>query len=273
MSEKLIQHPKALCNIVRRIALEAGEITLRYYDDQGFEGQDIKKDGSPVTIADKEAEKFITQNLLETAPSIPVIGEEAVAEGRAPDIKGAEYYWLVDALDGTKEFIKGGEHYTVNIALIHQAKPVLGVVYAPACGLLYAAHGPETAIRWSEETEIDKPISVRKAPKEGLTVVASSSHGNNEELQSYLESYKVQKTVKRASSFKLCTLACGKADLYPRFGPTCFWDIAAGHAVLNGAGGDVIGFESKQSLIYSPDSQDFLNPYFVAFGDTSLSCS
>ncbi len=271
MSEKLLDHPKALCNAVRRIAVEAGDITLKYYDESGFDGQDVKGDGSPVTIADKEAEAFITEKLLELIPSVPVIGEEAVAEKRAPDVKDEPYFWLVDALDGTKEFIKGGDSYTVNIALIHQGGPVLGVVYAPAQGVLYAAHGPGTAIRWSDESETDRPIHVRAAPGEGLTIVASSSHGSQDQLETYLQDFKVQKTIKRASSMKLCTLACGKADLYPRFGPTCYWDIAAGHAVLNGAGGDVLRFDDGQPLSYVPGGEDFLNPYFVAFGDLSLS--
>lgn len=270
MSEKLLEHPKALCNVVKRIALEAGEITLGYFDESGFEGREIKDDGSPVTIADQEAEKFITEKLLETLPDVPVIGEEAVAEGRAPNVSGAAYYWLVDALDGTKEFIKGGENFTVNIALVHEGTPVLGVVYAPAAGALYAAHGPGTATRWLEETDVEKPISARAMPREGLVVVASSSHGSVEKLQAFLEQYKVQKTIKRASSMKLCAIASGKADLYPRFGPTCYWDIAAGHAILNGAGGEVVDFEGRNPLRYVPGEKDYLNPDFIACSDLSL---
>ncbi len=262
---KLLNHPKALCHVVRRIALEAGEITLKYFDESGFDGAQAKGDGSPVTIADKEAEKYITEKLIETLPDIPVIGEEAVAEGRAPDVEGTDYFWLVDALDGTKEFISGGSEYTVNIALIHNYEPILGVVYAPVSGELYAAHGKGTAIKYNDDTETEKAIKTRDVPKEGLVVVSSKSHGSQDDLDTYLQEYKVQKILKRGSSLKICAIAAGKADLYPRFGPTCLWDTAAGHAVLRGAGGDLLSLKDDgSSLTYDPQVLNFLNPDFVA---------
>ena len=262
-STKLLSHPPALCNIVRRIAIEAGEITLEYFDEAGFEGANAKADGSPVTLADQKAEELIEKALKETLPDIPVVGEEAVAEGCCPDLCGAEYFWLVDPLDGTKEFISGSGDYTVNIALIHKGVPVLGVVYAPAKGELYAAHGPGTAVRWLEGTDKEKEIRVRKPPKEGLTVVASRNHGSGDKLDQFLSQYKIEKLIKRGSSLKICAVAAGKADVYPRFGPTCEWDTAAGHAVLLGAGG-VLTDISGASLVYGGADPKYLNPEFIA---------
>ncbi len=267
MSSKLLLHRAALCNRVRRIALEAGQITLDYFDEAGYQGADAKADGSPVTLADQEAEKLIQRQLEEMLPGIPMIGEEASAAGHRPDLAGQEYFWLVDPLDGTKEFISGKGDYTVNIALIHKGEPILGVVFAPAIGELYAGYTEENgnckAVRWLEDTESEKDIQVRKPPKEGLTVVASKSHGSAQRLDQYLSGYKIEKLLKRGSSLKICVIAAGKADLYPRFGPTCEWDTAAGDAVLRAAGGIIRDFEGKP-LVYGGANPQFLNPEFVA---------
>ena len=260
---KLLEHPKALCNIIRRVAVEAGAVTLDYFDEAGYQGADVKGDGSPVTLADQKAEEIIEAALKEATPDVPFVGEESVSGGARPDLSGAESFWLVDPLDGTKEFISGSGDYTVNIALIRGGMPVLGVVYAPVKGELFAAHGEGTAIRWMEDTEKDKPIAVRRPPKEGLTVVASKSHGSGEKLDAYLAQYKVQKLIKRGSSLKICAVAAGKADLYPRFGPTCEWDTAAAHAVLLGAGG-VLTDEAGTPLTYGGTDPKFLNPEFIA---------
>jgi 3'(2'), 5'-bisphosphate nucleotidase len=262
---RLLEHPEALCNIVRRIALEAGEKTLDYFEGRIGIGLDEKSDGSPVTCADKDAEKIITEQLLSYLPDIPIIAEEAVSEGRIPDIDDQGYFWLVDPLDGTKEFISGSGDYTVNIALIYQGLPVLGVVYAPAKDELYAGFGPDTALRWSEDGGKDKPISVRDWPSAGLTIVSSRSHGSAEALEAYLSDYKVQKIVKRGSSLKICAVAAGKADLYPRFGPTCEWDTAAGDAVLRSAGGIMTDIEGHP-LRYGKSAEKFYNPHFIAKG-------
>ncbi len=267
MSSKLLLHRAALCNSIRRIALEAGQITLDYFDESGYEGADAKADGSPVTLADQEAEKLINKKLEEMLPGIPMIGEEASAAGHRPDLSGQEYFWLVDPLDGTKEFISGKGDYTVNIALIHKREPVLGVVYAPAVGELYAGYteenGNRKALRWLEDTESEKDIHVRKPPREGLTVVASKSHGSAQRLDQYLSGHKVEKLIKRGSSLKICVIAAGKADLYPRFGPTCEWDTAAGDAILRAAGGIIKDFQGKP-LVYGGADPHFLNPEFVA---------
>jgi 3'(2'), 5'-bisphosphate nucleotidase len=262
-AEQLLQNPGALCNMVRRIVLEAGEIVLKYFESQDTTHIESKADGSPVSIADREAETFITMSLHQLLPDVPVIGEEAAELGKLPDLTNAEYFWLVDPLDGTKEFISGGTDFTVNVALIHKGEPVLGVVYAPEAGYLYAGHGEGTALRWSAETEHDKFIKVRKSPKEGLTVVSSLHHGDGSKLEKFLEQFKIEKILKRGSSLKICSVAEGKADIYPRFGPTCEWDTAAGDAVLRAAGGVLTDLEGKP-LTYGHADRKFLNPEFVA---------
>lgn len=262
--EKLLQNPQALCNMIRRLAIDAGEITLKYFDGLEDMQVDQKNDDSPVTLADREAEAFIQMSLGQLTPSIPMVGEEGVALDKAPDIKeGAEYFWLVDPLDGTKEFINGTEEFTVNIALIKNGQPFLGVVYAPAKGEMFAGYGEGTAIRWTEEIGEDKSISVRPVPKGGMTVVASKSHSNDEKLGRFLELFKVEKLIKRGSSLKICAVAQGKADIYPRLGPTCEWDTAAGDAVLRAAGGMITDLDG-QPMKYGGTNPKWLNPEFVA---------
>ncbi len=249
--------------MVRRMALEAGEIIMEYYENLDCSHIDTKSDSSPVTHADREAEAYIQKALAEILPGIPVIGEEAVSMGAVPDISAAEYFWLVDPLDGTKEFIRGSQDFTVNIGLIHNKAPVLGVVYAPAKGELYAGYGKEKAIRWLEDSGKEKEISVRPAPAEGLTVVSSRSHGNPEVLEKFLGGYKVARVTRLGSSLKICEIAAGRADIYPRFGPTCEWDTAAAHAVLAAAGGVVTDLQGRD-LAYGGADPKFLNPHFVA---------
>jgi 3'(2'), 5'-bisphosphate nucleotidase len=249
--------------MVRRIAVDAGRITLDYFDDAGFACADAKDDGSPVTVADRKAEEFIIAGLRDIISGIPVVGEESVSAGHIPDLAGAEYFWLVDPLDGTREFVSGSGEYTVNIALIRNGTPMIGVVYAPVPGELYAGCGPGTAVRWLEDNDSEKSIAVRKPPATGLFVVASRSHGCGTEMDHFLSHYKISKIVKRGSSLKLCAVASGKADLYPRFGPTCEWDIAAGDAVLRAAGG-VVSAENGAPFSYGNAGGKFLNPSFIA---------
>ena len=216
--------------------------------------------------ADLAAEKIIEKGLANTTPDIPIIGEEAAAAGRLPLLEGAEYFWLVDPLDGTREFITGSGDYTVNIALIHNGVPVLGVVYAPVPGILYAGFGAGRALKWTEDTGRDKEINVRPAPKEGMTVVASKHHGDSDKLNEFLEGFKVRKLIRRGSSLKICAVAEGKADLYPRFGPTCEWDTAAGDAVLRAAGGAIADLDGRP-FIYGRQDKKFLNGNFIAAPD------
>lgn len=266
---KILQHLPALCNQVRRIAIEAGDLTLEYFDESGYHGADEKADGSPVTIADKKAEDLITAALKNITPDVLIIGEEAAAadaendKGR-PDLREVEYFWLVDPLDGTKEFISGSGDYTVNIALIRNHEPVLGVVYAPAHGELYAACGEGTAIKWIEDSGKERPIEVRELPDKGLTIVSSKSHGKGDKLEKFLSHYKIQKQVQRGSSLKMCVIAAGKGDMYPRFGLTCEWDTAAAHAVLNAAGGCITDIEGNELRYGLGINEKFLNPEFIA---------
>ncbi len=261
---KLLQSPEALCNIVRRVAIDAGEIIHDYFMDLDTLLVEHKDDASPVTEADREAEKFIKAALEKYCPNVPMIGEETVAA--SPDLKledASDYFWLVDPLDGTRNFLEGGEEFTVNIALIKNACPVLGVIYAPIKEELYAGYTGGEAIRWTAETGKDKPITVRPPPVKGLTVLVSRRYGDQSRLSDFLERFKVQKLARKASSLKICTIASGKGDIYPRFGPTCEWDTAAGDAILRSAGGyltDVNG----QALVYGGGNEKWLNPEFVA---------
>ncbi len=266
---KLLTNRKALRNMVRRIAVEAGNITLQYFDEAGYSGADAKADGSPVTLADQKAEIYIEQELKAILPDILMVGEESANERARPDLSKHEYFWLVDPLDGTKEFISGSGEYTVNIALIHNRQPVLGVVYAPVPGDLYAGYidpdGSMEAIIWNDDTKHEKSIRSRTPPDRGLIVVASKNHGSGEKLDQFLEGFKIEKLLKRGSSLKICVIAAGKADLYPRFGPTCEWDTAAGHAVLKAAGGNITKTDGSEFL-YGGDDPKFLNPEFIAAG-------
>ncbi|PZQ44736.1 MAG: 3'(2'),5'-bisphosphate nucleotidase [Micavibrio aeruginosavorus] len=260
---KLLTHLPALCNMVKRTALEAGEITLDYFEEGMQIAADIKADGSPVTIADKRAEEYIIRALQDAVPGIPVIGEEANAAGERHDLKGQEYFWLVDPLDGTKEYAMGSPDYTVNIALIKNNTPVLGVIYAPAHGELFSAHGEGTAVRWLEETNNEKPIRVRKPSAKGLVVIASKNR-SAAEIDKYLEEHKVEKIIRKGSSLKICAVAMGKADLYPGLAETCEWDTAAGHAILNAAGGEIVALDNGQVLTYGDKDGHFNNPKFLA---------
>lgn len=260
---KILNYLPALCNQIRRLAIEAGAVTLEFFDEAGYQGAGLKGDGSPVTLADQKAEALIEKALKEITPEVIIVGEEAASEGYRPDLSTEEYFWLVDPLDGTKEFISGSGDYTVNIALIRNGVPVLGVVYAPVSGDLYAAHGEGTAIKYNDDNETEKSIRVRAAPNDGLTIVSSKSHGSGETLDNFLSHYMIKKQIKRGSSLKICVVAAGKADMYPRFGPTCEWDTAAGHAVLLGAGGHLTDIHGVE-LQYGGTDPKFLNPEFIA---------
>jgi 3'(2'), 5'-bisphosphate nucleotidase len=240
-------------------ARDAGAIELKYYRE-GAAVMD-KADGSPVTLADQEAEKLIFARLKTIAPGIPVVGEEAVEAGSMPEISSGKFF-LVDPLDGTKEFITGGGDFTVNIALLENFRPVMGVIYAPVSDTLYVGAGSEAFMALKGAPE--KKIAVRAVPEAGLSVVASKRHGDPERLAEFLRGRKVASTVNRSSSLKFCAIACGEADLYPRLGPTSEWDTAAGEAILRAAGGRVVALAGGD-LKYGKAGVRFLNPEFVAF--------
>jgi 3'(2'), 5'-bisphosphate nucleotidase len=240
---------------VVKIAQSASEVVLEVYGtDFSVRGKD---DASPVTEADARAEALILERLNELTPGVPVVAEEAVAAGRVPVV--GDCFWLVDPLDGTKEFINRNGEFTVNIALVHEGRPTLGVVAAPAlrrlfCGLV--GHGA-----FLIDDAGQRPIRCRPAPTQGLTVVASRSHGDTAALDRFLAGRAVASLVNAGSSLKLCLIAAGEADLYPRFGRTMEWDIAAGHAVLTAAGGE-IRCTSGNELCYGKPG--FENPHFIA---------
>ena len=235
----------------------AGELVMAVYrSDFTVRGKD---DASPVTEADEGAEALILHALEALLPGVPVIAEEAVAAGRVPAV--AERFWLVDPLDGTKEFISRNGEFTVNIALIEHGMPVLGVVLAPAIDRLFL--GAAGLGAFVEEGGKRGPIRCRAVPAEGLTVVASRSHGDAAALDAFLDGRKVAALKNAGSSLKLCLIASGEADLYPRLGRTMEWDIAAGHAVLAAAGGKVRTLDGE-ALRYGKPGLD--NPHFVASG-------
>jgi 3'(2'), 5'-bisphosphate nucleotidase len=249
-----------LLDDVIAIAREAGDKTLEFYrTDLDVEK---KEDKSPVTEADHAADAIIVPALEKLTPDIPVVSEERVErEGRAPDISGGRF-WLVDPLDGTREFINRRDEFTVNIGLIVDTRPVLGVLGVPAYDRLYAAAGPGTAVRYDGDGPA-KPIQARKAPAEGIIVSASRSHANKEELDHYLADKTVTEYITAGSALKFCLVAEGRADLYPRFGTTMEWDTAAGHAIVNAAGGSVLMLDGKE-LRYAKPS--FRNPHFLVRG-------
>ena len=218
-----------------------------------------KQDASPVTEADEKAEAVILAALAKIAPDIPVISEEAAAAGHIPDV--GDRFWLVDPLDGTKEFISRNGEFTVNIALIENGLPSLGVVFAPALNRLFAGIAGEGA--FVEDNGARRVVRCRNVPAQGLTVVSSRSHGDAAALDAFLAGRKVASSVNAGSSLKLCLVATGEADLYPRLGRTMEWDIAAGHAVLRAAGGHVKTLQGTE-LGYGKKGLD--NPHFVASG-------
>ena len=251
------------------IMLKAGAEIMRIY--AGDVAVTTKSDASPVTEADERAERIILEGLKAIAPDIPVVAEEEAAAGRLPDI--ADTFFLVDPLDGTKEFISKNGEFTVNIALIEDGVPVYGAVYAPALGRIFwggGAHAFAGDVKDGKVVNVT-PIRVRRVPAGGLTAIGSRSHGGDA-TQDYLKAFTVAEFVAAGSSLKFCRLAEGAADIYPRMGRTMEWDTAAGDAVLRAAGGRVETVDGKP-LPYGKRVQadaPFANPHFVAFGDPGI---
>jgi 3'(2'),5'-bisphosphate nucleotidase len=245
-------------------AIDAGRAAHAIYRGE-FEVQ-TKPDESPVTAADHAAEKIILARLAQAVPGIPVVAEEQVAAGNVPP--SAPTFFLVDPVDGTKEFIQKSGDFTVNIALVRDGAPQLGVVYAPAKSQLYIGDVEKNqAFRSEQSPEAAEQaprtaIRTRKPGSGGLTVVASRSH-RSPETDAWLGQVKVAELVSIGSSLKFCLVAAGEADLYPRLGPTMEWDTAAGHAVLAAAGGAVVHLDGSPFRYVKPD---FRNPSFIATG-------
>jgi 3'(2'), 5'-bisphosphate nucleotidase len=239
-------------------AREAGEAIVEIVR-RGVEVE-AKRDLSPVTEADRAAELIILGALARAAPGVPVIAEEEVAAGRIP--AHGDTYFLVDPLDGTKEFVQRNGEFTVNIALVDNHRPVLGIVHAPALERDYFACEGIGAFR-SDAQSAGRPIRVARRGSGAVRVVGSRSHRGSS-LDAFLSRVGVHELVEVGSSLKLCLVAEGSADVYPRLGPTCEWDTAAGQCVLEQAGGQVLKLDGEP-LEYN--REDTLNPNFVGFGD------
>lgn len=245
------------------IARSASEQIMRIYATD-FDVA-TKADKSPVTDADLAAHRVIVTDLKRITPDIPVLSEES-ADIPFADRRRWSNYWLVDPLDGTKEFISKNGDFTVNIALVQDGVPLVGVVHVPATGMSYYGCVGVGAFRRDQDGQA-APIHVRRLIADApVKVVASRSH-RGELLDGYLAKLGPHTTVSRGSSLKFCLVAEGAADVYPRLGPTSEWDTAAGHAVLSAAGGQVIGVDGAPLRYNTKDS--LLNPHFIGYADSS----
>lgn len=247
------------------LALEAGRVILNIRD----RGASVvhKGDGSPVTNADRSAEDLIVQGLEKINPDIPIIAEERIQRSGVPDISG-EIFFLVDPLDGTKEFVQDRTDFTVNICLVECGLPRLGVVVAPARNELFSGDGRNAfRCRLSPDGRIIERTTIRTStPREALRAVASASHARVDTMR-FLERFAVDEILSIGSSLKFCLLAAGEADIYPRIGRTMQWDTAAGDAILRSAGGCTLRFDGEP-LSYGRDCAGldaYANPHFVSF--------
>lgn len=240
---------------IKAIALEAGETIMKIYvKDFSIE---YKDDKSPLTEADTKANEIICKRLAALYPTIPMMSEEN-KEVPFEERKNWEYYWCIDPIDGTKEFIKKNHEFTINIALMHKDTPVLGVVYAPAINEMYSAKKGSGAFKNGQKL----PLFVNKNPEEKLFVVASKSH-LSEETQAFIDALDTKEIeqVSKGSSLKLCMVAEGIADIYPRLAPTMEWDTAAADAIVREAGKMTYQFENNEQVVYN--KQNLLNPWFI----------
>lgn len=252
---------RLLLDIARRAAQRAGVAIIEVYE--ALDSTDVRRkaDDSPVTRADERAEAIIVEILHREAPGIPVIAEETAERDGLPSAPPPRF-WLVDPLDGTKEFLRRNGEFTVNIALVEGDRPVLGVVHVPALGETFAAAGAGTATR-QHGNRAPEPIAARPVPPRGAVVVHSRSHESNDKLASYLATLDHPATRVSGSAIKFGLIAAGEADLYPRFGPTMEWDTAAGQAVLEAAGGSITTPEGAPFRYGKPG---FRNAGFFARG-------
>lgn len=255
----------ALIDDVVVLARQASAAALRYYD--GGVTVRRKADASPVTEADHAAEAIILAGLQRLTPDIPAVSEEAVSRGdvRVDPARPPRRFWLVDPIDGTREFVAHNGEFTINIGLVENGAPVLGVLHEPVTDTTYTGAGLGTAMRRRADGP-PRPIRVRMPPPAGLTVIASRSHGSKAATAAYLEDFPVAEKRLMGSAIKFGLIAEGSADLYPRLGPTMEWDTCAGHAVVEAAGGSVMTLSGSPLRYGKPG---FLNPDFVARGTTT----
>lgn len=262
------QLSKENLNKIRQSAIQAGQYILAHSaHPMAPNAVTMKTDGTPVTAVDRGAEDIVYQALHDVAGQTPIIGEERYASGESPKLKGARDFWLIDALDGTKEFIAGTGQYTVNIARIENGVPVYGLIYAPSLGELYEAKQYKGAyvaqVNESFELLTFKKLQPISAPHD-LTLITSARQKTSSKLKSLFGAYKIATRKYSGSSIKFCMIASGQADIYPRLGYTSEWDIAAGDAILREVGGAVINLKTGLPFDYGHERRHFLNPGFVA---------
>lgn len=251
-----------LIPIFRRLALEAGDRIMQVYNGPDFEVKS-KSDTSPVTEADEAADAIISAGLQAAYPEVTLITEEQAASHALE----ASTFFIVDPLDGTKEFVQRRGDFTVNIAYVENGVPLRGVVYAPAQDRLFytlpdGSTVEETGAFEKDKVGATKPIGVSTPDNGALMVVASKSH-RDAATDAYIGKYAVKDMKSAGSSLKFCLVATGEADIYPRLGRTMEWDTAAGDAVLRGAGGQVVRFDDHTTLTYGKKGWD--NPFFIAY--------
>jgi 3'(2'), 5'-bisphosphate nucleotidase len=251
-----------LVTVMRTLSLEAGDKIMEIYGQDDFDVK-AKSDDSPVTAADEAADAIISAGLRAAFPDVMLVTEEQAATHTAQ----GDTFLIVDPLDGTKEFIHRRGDFTVNIALVEGGVPTRGVVYAPAKSRMFFTQADGQSVEETGDFDKDRvgavtPISVSNADNSALMVVASKSH-RDQATDDYIGKYAVKDMKSAGSSLKFCLIATGEADLYPRVGRTMEWDTAAGHAVLNGAGGAVVRFDDLTPLTYG--KAGFANPFFIAY--------
>ena len=261
-----------LLTLADRVAVEAGQQILEVYNSSRDIAVTVKEDDSPLTEADRRSNAVIVRELARAEPAIPVLSEESEQQDFS-ERRGWERYWLIDPLDGTKEFVKRNGEFTVNIALIDRGKPVLGVVHVPVTGVTYLGEVGHGAGKRLNNGPVQPIRCHRIQPGQtALKVVASRSHRAPEldrQIERLRRAFPNLELVSMGSSLKICLVAEGEADIYPRLGPTCEWDTAAAHAVLSAAGGTLVDTGFRE-LRYNQKAE-LLNPHFIAIADGSYS--
>ena len=248
------------------ISVDAGEVILNYYN----ENVDViyKDDESPLTKADLASHKIITDSIKKITPDIPILSEEEFIDWKIR--KKWKKYWLIDPLDGTKEFIKKNDEFTVNIALIENNRPILGVIYTPALNELFYSIKNFGSYKILTKKKLNtlkeaKKISINKKKSNKIKIVGSRSHSNPILDKWVNKNFNEFDILQKGSSLKFCLIAEGSADIYPRFGPTSEWDIAAGHIILEEAGGKLKSIDNKE-ILYN-EKENILNPDFFAYSN------
>ena len=263
----IFNHEKNILELLN-IAIDAGKEILNIYNDEIIVNS--KEDKSPITQADINSNDIIVNRLKKLESNIPILTEESVVEWK--NRKDWIKYWLIDPLDGTKEFINRNGEFTVNISLIENNYPIFGIIYSPVKSLLYYALKNNGCYKLKTNSNLStlknfNKINIHKEKKTTTKIIGSRSHSSKEFLNWVEKKFSNFELITIGSSLKFCILAEGKADIYPRFGPTSEWDIAAGHIILEEAGGKLKTIDNKDILYNTKD--DILNPHFIAYGNLS----